>query len=629
MVNVSGSNGLVLRNADGTFYRNDSFCEKWSASFQFSETRTDILVNASGSLPSFLREASSNYTGSIPGRQGYVCYDVALPSPYSNGTLPLSFSAINWQKASIAHTTVKVPFAVVQYSPMFSDFTYTDYNSSPSDAYQKPFVTLIRYGGNRPGYSYAGNANTAPFSAMNSTGERAIVDNYTFSTEGFSPLFNENPGASFGLGFNDTGRVNLDITLTNKTTAFLFDWSNRVVKYYFTGRLSDFQKVVPLGTEYLNVTEKLNSLNFAGKSEAVIATSYAYQPVFYSGNLTFQAVNQYGAPDPGANITVTVVNPDPLDAYLTHEVVAIFGNDSQVIHAFMADLYPAGAPVQTLEPRSSGDGSWKYVINQTDLQLEGDPPSAFQVTVTGDGVAFTYSFSNSFGLYLVPELPVQSNSSSLEWQNVTAYTFGETVQFRSMPLTFNFSTPTQYLSWSGPPDSDGSFLPPEAEPGGYSLYYPFLYGGNDTVVVNLAGGGASASSLEQGTSVYTTIDIGAMSGGAQSFWVRDGYGTSGRLLFSTPLLDNIGPPAPSAFEGVQTFAWSPDTNGTVTLGIVNAYGVSVPIGYYQAVIKATGSPTFDDTLLFVFLGIAAGFVLLGKAIHRGGAESIPDPASTQ
>jgi hypothetical protein len=621
LVNVTGSNGLVLRNPDGSFYRNDSFCEKWSASFRFSDTRTDILVNVSGSLPAFFRETSSNYTGNTPGRQGFVCYGVALESPYSNSTLPLSFNAINWQNTSIAHVIERVPFAVVHYSPMFSRFTYADYKSNPSDAYRKPFVTLVRYGGNRPGYSYAGNLNTSPFKALNSTGERALVDNYTFRTEGFSPLFDENPGSSFRLGFNDTGEVDLNIASTNKTSTYLFDWLHRVAKFYFAGQTADFQKVVPFGIEYLNVTEKLNSINFAGKSGAAVNSSYAYQPIFYCGNLTFRAVNQQGAPDPDVNITVTAVNPDPLDTYLIHEVIAIFGNDSQVVHAFRADLYAASATVQTLRPRSSGDDTWEYLVNQTNLQQDGDPPSEFQVTVTGHGVTFAYSFSNSFGLYLIPELPVQSNSTLLEWQNVTAYTFGGTVQFRSIPLTFNFSALTQYLSWSGPPTWDGSFLPPEAEPGGYALYYPFLYGGNNTVFVDLGGGGASASSVEQGASVYTTIDVGATSGGAQSFWVRDGYGTSGRLLFSSPLLDNMGPPAPPGFEGVETFAWSPDMNGTVTLGIVNAYGVSVPIGYYQAVVHTAGSPALGDTLLFVLLGIAAGFVLLGRAIHRHNSET--------
>ena len=120
LVNVTGSNGLTMRNPDGTFYRNDSFCEEWSASFQFSSERTDILINVSGTLPAFLRETSSNYTGSTPGRRGYVCFAVALDSPYSNSTLPLSFNAVDGEGMSIAHTVEKVPFAVVQYSPWAS-----------------------------------------------------------------------------------------------------------------------------------------------------------------------------------------------------------------------------------------------------------------------------------------------------------------------------------------------------------------------------------------------------------------------------------------------------------------------------------------------------------------------------
>ncbi|MDG7006635.1 MAG: hypothetical protein JRN06_00155 [Nitrososphaerota archaeon] len=617
VANVTGPHGFVLRNPDGSFYRNDSFCVQWSASFQFSSARTDILINGSGSLPAFLRQTTSNYTGITPGRQGFVCYDITLTAPYSNSTLPLNFNAINWQKVSIAHVVGKVPFAVVQYSPMFSRFTYTDYNSGLSDAYEKPFVTLVRYGGNRPGYSYAGNVNTTPFYALNSTGERALVDNYSFSTEGFSPLFNENQGAAFRLGFNDTGKVDLNITSTNKTSTFLFDWTHRVVKYYFLGRPADFRKFVPFGIEYLNVTERLYSRNFAGRSAAVINTSYAYQPVFFSGNLTFRAVDQYGRPDPGVNITLTAVNPNPLDAYLVHEVVSLFGNDSKVLRFFKADLYNASASFQTLRPRSSGDGGWEFLVNQTNLQLDGDPPSAFQVTVAGHGTAFAYSFSNSFGLYLIPSLPVQSNSSLLEWGNATAYTFGGSVQFRSMPLAFNFSMPTPFLSWSGPADWNGMFLPPVTEPGGYSMYYPFLYGENNTVIVNVAGGGASASSVAQGGSVYTTIDVGPESGGAQSFWVRDGNGTTGQLLFSSPLLVNMDPPAPPGFEGAQSFTWSPDRNGTVTIGIVNSFGVSTPVGYYEATVHSPKT-SLDYSFLWVFLAACAAFIVLGRFLHRRG-----------
>ena len=91
MANVTDkATGFTLRNPDGSFYKGDSFCVSWSASFQFAQSRTDILVNVTGSLPAYLRQTSSNYTGSVPGRQGYICYSVVQTSPYDNGTLPLN-----------------------------------------------------------------------------------------------------------------------------------------------------------------------------------------------------------------------------------------------------------------------------------------------------------------------------------------------------------------------------------------------------------------------------------------------------------------------------------------------------------------------------------------------------------
>ena len=70
----------------------------------------------------------------------------------------------------------------------------------------------------------------------------------------------------------------------------------------------------------------------------------------------------------------------------------------------------------------------------------------------------------------------------------------------------------------------------------------------------------------------------------------------------------MGLPVAPGFEGVETFARSLDTNGSVSLGIVNAYEVSVP--------KSSVTPTFSACLISAFLGLAAAFVLLGKAIRR-------------
>jgi hypothetical protein len=631
MVNVTDPmTGLFLRNPDGSFYHNDSFCVQWSASFKFSSSRDDIFVNATGSLAAYLTEVSANSTG----KSGMICYSIRLDAPYHNSTLIVNFGAFNWMNVSIGHSSGPVPFAVVRYSPMFASFTYMEYNAeivngANSSSYQRPFATLIRYGGNAPSYNYTGDANTEPFLAGNSTGERALINNYTFVTEGFNPVFYENQGSPFRFGFNDDGRVEVNITSTNKTTTALVDWGHRVVKYYFSAPVSDFRKLAPFGIEYLNVTERVYSRDFAGGTYDVVNSSYRYEPIFYDGYLVFHALDQHGNPDPNVNVTVTVLNPNPLGSYLTRKVVSIFGNDSQVLKSFRKDLYAANATAEVLKPRLARDGTWEFAVNQTNLGMEGEPPSAVQVTVNGHGTIFVYSFSNAFSLYVISSLPVQSGSRLIDWQNIAAYTFGQNVQFRSMPLTFNFSTPTLFLSWSGLPEWSGAFLPPVYEPGTYSLYYPFLYGMNNTVVVNLEGGGAAATSTAQGASVYTTIYINQPSGGARSFWVRDGNGTRGALLFSAPLLDNLGPPAPSGFEGATTFAWPPDRNGTVTLGIVNSFGVSVPIGYYQAMVHAVKGPSFDDTLLLGFLLIAAGFVLLGKAINRGseGREAEPDDST--
>lgn len=99
-------------------------------------------------------------------------------------------------------------------------------------------------------------------------------------------------------------------------------------------------------------------------------------------------------------------------------------------------------------------------------------------------------------------------------------------------------------------------------------------------------------------------------GGAQIVWVRGGNTNTAQLLNLLPLRVNAAPPAPRGFEGVRTFVWSPDTNGTVTLGIVNAYGASVPIGYYESIVHVLKGPNFYMTGLLVFLLLAAGFTLL-------------------
>ena len=73
LINVTDSHGLVDRNLDGSFYQNDSFCDSWSAAFQFAAQRTDIKINVT-SVARSLRVL--NYSSDPLGRTGRFCYEV-------------------------------------------------------------------------------------------------------------------------------------------------------------------------------------------------------------------------------------------------------------------------------------------------------------------------------------------------------------------------------------------------------------------------------------------------------------------------------------------------------------------------------------------------------------------------
>ncbi len=199
LVNVTDTYGLVERNPDGSFYRNDSFCVGWNATFQFSSSRPDITINMT--VPSTLNSTSPllvvNSTST--GRCGTTCFRVGAAAAYKPYDLTLAFMALNWENTSLANQGSAVPFAVVRYSPMFTTFTYMDYNEKLPTAYERPFVTLVRYAGNSPGYTYAGDANTGPFSAANSTGERALVTDFSFRTVGYNMTLNPSSVLPFNV----------------------------------------------------------------------------------------------------------------------------------------------------------------------------------------------------------------------------------------------------------------------------------------------------------------------------------------------------------------------------------------------------------------------------------------------
>jgi hypothetical protein len=169
MSNVTNSLHQVLRNPDGSFYHEDEFIVNYTYSFLFMQQRPDIKVVVEPQFnPSFVKLTSYSNSSST----GYFLFTVANSTGTSN-SITLTAKAFNYQGACSAQRRKISPSPSSTTHPYFKYFTYMEYNSANSSGYERPFVTLIRYDGNNPGYSYGGNANTAPITAVNDTHERA------------------------------------------------------------------------------------------------------------------------------------------------------------------------------------------------------------------------------------------------------------------------------------------------------------------------------------------------------------------------------------------------------------------------------------------------------------------------
>lgn len=597
LANLTDGQGFLMRNPDGSFYKSDSFCVKWNATFQFADVRTDIKVNATATNPSLV-----NLNSSGDGREGQFCYLISASASYQQYKLPLDFHALAPLGTSIAHGSSAVPFAVVRYSPNFTAFTYMRYNGLGSSSYDRPFVTLIRYGGNHPGYSYEGDANTKPFGALNATGQRAMINNFTFSVEGWSLSYSDSNSPP--LTFLDSGPVPLALQSPN-ASSFVITWSHRVAKYYFAVDGSQFRHYLPLGIEYYNVTEHAYSRNFAGGDRSLFNTTYLYEPVFYNGYLVFKAYDQNSQPDPDVTLAVSAHSPNPLNQYLLQRITSVFGDGGGVIRAFKQDLFDAYDSTQSLRPIRSGHGVWVFLVNQTNLAIAGSAAPVFTITAVGHGHTFAYNVPDSFSSFLLSRV----DFTSLPFPSITAYQLGS---LTSLPLTFNLSGGSQFVTWKGSIENSTTFLPLLPEPGGLTDIYPFIYGRNTTISINMAGGGITATTQNKGWSYFTTLAAGTQSGGVRAVWILD---DRGKLLHNATLLPNSAAPSPPGYVGSTTFAWSPDHNGTALIGVTNAEGVSSMVTVVEVSLPLSPIPDFM-AFLWLLLGSLSASLVLGRTISR-------------
>ncbi|MCL5068124.1 MAG: hypothetical protein M1368_07210, partial [Thaumarchaeota archaeon] len=130
LINVtSAASGLNLRNPDGTFYHGDEF-----------QISSSIFVAGGGPLPnSIVPLVAYSYSSQVLTQlsihqNGTSEFQVSDSAAYA----PQTITATAYLKNEIDNVVIQSPatssepFAIVQYRPYFSDFTYMEYNNISS-----------------------------------------------------------------------------------------------------------------------------------------------------------------------------------------------------------------------------------------------------------------------------------------------------------------------------------------------------------------------------------------------------------------------------------------------------------------------------------------------------------------
>jgi hypothetical protein len=606
MSNVTNSLRQVLRNPDGSFYHEDEFIVNYTYSFLFMQQRPDIKVVVE---PQFDQNYARLTEYSNSTSTGYFLFTVANSTGTSSITL--TAKAYDWQQALLGSKSQKQPFAVVNYDPYFVYFTYMDYNSANSSAYERPFVTLVRYDGNNPGYSYGGNANTAPIIAVNDTRERALINSFDFTVTGWGIKANLTSGdISQDVSFWNETSVQVGTKTTNATFPII-TFSHRIAKFYFASGLPEIEDYTSQGLEYFNVTELAVSKGFAGGNYGLFNTSYLYQPFYYSGYITVFTYGPSGL-DSSDSVSISLVTPDPLDPHLLSSLNQTFGSDQQVARAFEDDLFPAYSNVMNLKPVSSSGGRWVFLLNDTNLAMTNDTAMPYlYITVTGGSGNYSYAVPDAFSSFLVNRTLVPS----LPFPNVDGYYLDQLRQLVALPLNFSLSLPSNpYLAWDYNESSPSFISPITYEPGNLSSVYGFLYGGNSTIYANLGGGGAKLLNAQnEQTDFQAMVLMGPQTGGVTNLWVKD---PSGDLIVNDSLTPNTEPPSPSGYYGFYELSFRMSVNGTYQFGMTNSWGVSSVFQTYDNAAH-TPPPPDEEYFLMTFFGfLVVGLYFLGKIAKR-------------
>jgi hypothetical protein len=604
--NATDSNHLVLRNPDGSFYHQDEFFINYTYTFLFMKQRPDIKVVVEPTFDSsFVRLIAFQNSSS----SGYFQFTVANHTGTSS--ISMTAHAFNFYDELLGFKVQKQPFAVVNYAPYFTYFTYMQYNSRNSSAYERPFVTLIRYGGNNPSYSYGGDINTGPIIAPNDTRERALINSFNFTTVAWGMKANLSAGdISKDLSFWNQTSVSLGTRTTNQSYPII-TFAHRVVKFYFTSGTSDIQSYTVRGLEYFNVTELAVSKHFAGGDYGLFNTSYVYEPVYYSGYLTFFTYGPTGL-DPSSSVNVTLISPDLLNPHLLASVNKTFGNSPAVVRDFKKDLFPAYSSVMNLTPASSGGGKWIFLLNDTNLAMLNDTRMPYlYITVQGRAGSYSYSIPDAFSSFVINRTLIPS----LSFSTVNGFYLDEPRQLLALRLNYSFTSASPFVAWDYGSGTIPSFVSPISyEPGNLSKVYGFLYGGNSTIYANLDGGGGSLLGIKSTRTTFRAmVMIGPQTGGGRSIWVKD---PTGNVIMNDTLTANTEPPSPSGFFGFYALSFPMSVNGTYQFGITNSWGISSVFQTYSNIVHIPPPPSEEHFLMTFFGFLVVGLYFLGKIAKR-------------
>jgi hypothetical protein len=564
LVNVTdGASGLVLRNPDGTFYRNDSFCVGWNASFEFSAVRTDIKINVTSLTPPSL--SVRNYTSVPLGRTGSFCYDVRTDAEYDPHNATLAVRALDWQGVSMGLKESSQPFVVVRYDPQFTSYAYMMYrNSTAPSSLERPWVLLVRYDGNLPGYSYAGDNNTRPFNGSSNLAERAYFDDFRLSTMSYQP-FTSGSGAFGFHSLNSTGTLEYN-WLDMKGSAPLY-YGNRIEKYVFNVTAPSLAPVLSEGYVYQNVTmvgcwqhESLCDLD----------QNYWLVPFLWNGRLSIISVDSNGNEIPSTPISLTIHNPAPLDTSLTRNFERVFGDDPQALRSFEADLYPTNETMTI-----GGEGRVSVILNQTSL----DPP-LISITAGGASVSGDFTFTPVLINGTIASVPNSLNGTTLN-SNATIPIWAYNMFHGSLaylPIATTIGNPSTFMElvnssvWTA-----GNVTTPQTPSSFASQQYGFWpMGENLTLYVNTEGGGVNLLGTQKlGPDEYqATFYIEPWSGGISSVQLVVGNET---LAPQSTLNASAYPsPLPPALTGFYSVVF-PSTGQDTKVVFTNVWGATTTL----------------------------------------------------